>query len=129
MDTPIETSPYADRVGSILRGITMPQGLVVIYTQTEHHVYLRVGHPQPTCNVTGKVMSPWFGRKWMLSRHMTDGEIVQTAFLATLTAIEHEVREQFRYKGVAVMDPHYDIDKLVALRAQPDAIKERDHHA
>lgn len=75
-------------------------------------------------NVTGG-RTTWRSRKWRLSPHMTDGEIVQTAFLATLTALEHETREQFKYRGVAVFDPHYDIEKLVALRSQPDAIKER----
>lgn len=69
----------------------------------------------------------WHGRKWRLSPHMTDGEVVQTALMATLAAAEHEHRERFRYKGVSVFDPHYDIDQLVALRASPGALKERAH--
>ena len=77
------------------------------------------------CNVTGEPMR-WTSRKWMLSEHMTDGEIVQTAFLATKIAIEHELRETFYYKGQPIFDPHYDLDKLHALRSQPDALKERD---
>ena len=39
-----------------------------------------------TCNVTGKPMT-WKSREWMLHPLMTDGEVVQTAFLATMTAI------------------------------------------
>lgn len=69
--------------------------------------------------------SVWKGRKWPLSVWMTDGEVVQTAFLALMTALEHEAREKFTYKGVTVFDPHYDIDKLVALRQAPDSIQER----
>lgn len=78
------------------------------------------------CNVTGEPMD-WSGRKWTISVHMTDGEIVQTIFKACLTAIEHEIREKFKYRGVSIFDPHYDIEKLVELRRQPDSIKEREH--
>jgi hypothetical protein len=60
----------------------------------------------------------WKGRKWLLSPHMLKSEVIQTAFLAVLTAEEHETREAFLYKGVAVMSPHYDLDRLVALHGQ-----------
>lgn len=76
------------------------------------------------CNITGEKMD-WRGRKWMLSEHMTDGEIVQTAFKAILTALEHEARETFRYLGQAIFDPHFDLERLVALRTDPASIKER----
>lgn len=76
------------------------------------------------CNVTGEPIT-WRSRKWRLSPHMTDGEVVQTAFLAAKTAMEHEMREKFTYKGVTVFDPHYDIDKLVELRSSPGSIKGR----
>lgn len=87
--------------------------------------YLQVTCVEGTCNVTGKPMG-WQGRKWRLSPHMTDGEVVQTAFMAVMAANEHETREKFTYRGVSVFDPHYDIEKLVELRKQPDALKERD---
>jgi hypothetical protein len=77
-------------------------------------------------DVATGVPTVWKGRKWTLSPHMTDGEIVQTAWLATMTAIEHEARERFTYRGVSVFDPHYDIEKLVELRRAPDAIKVRE---
>lgn len=76
------------------------------------------------CNVTSESIV-WKSRKWRLSEHMTDGEIVQTAFLAVLTAMEHEIREQFLYRGTAIFDPHYDIEKLVELRQRSDALIER----
>lgn len=75
-------------------------------------------------NTTGQPFK-WHGRKWRLSAHMTDGEVVQTAFLATLTAIEHETRERFTFLGQAVFDPHYDIYALVKLHKSAAAIKRR----
>jgi hypothetical protein len=76
------------------------------------------------CNVEN-IPIQWKGRKWLLSEHMLDGELVQTALKAVLTALEHEARERFKYRGVAIFSPHYDIEKLVALHEQPDSTKER----
>lgn len=53
------------------------------------------------------------GRKWYISTHATPAEIVQTCLKAVLTALEHEAREKFRYKDVAVFQPHLDLDTLV----------------
>lgn len=86
--------------------------------------YLRVAALEGTCNVTGKGLS-WNGRKWRLSEHMTDGEVVATAFKALITALEHEARELFTFQGAAVYDSHVDIYKLVALRKAPDALTGR----
>lgn len=109
----------------VLSRITLPFGWKFTITDKHGTVTLQITNPKPTCNVTGQPTAPWRGRKWLLSEHMTDGEIVQTAFMATLAAVEHEVRELFLYRGLAVLDPHYDIEKLVELRASPDALKER----
>lgn len=67
------------------------------------------------------------GRKWLLSTHMTRNEIVQTCFLAVLTAVEHEVRENFRYRERKIFNPHFSPDVLwevarktsLDLRAEP----------
>lgn len=60
------------------------------------------------------------GRKWLLSQHMTDSEVVQTALLAVLTAEEHEARERFRYKGQAIYGPHQSAEDLVRYPARLD---------
>lgn len=79
-----------------------------------------------TCNTTGEPLD-WAGRKWGLSYHMTDSEVVQTCFKAVLTALEHEAREQFRFDGAAVMNPHYDIYALKRL-CEEQAFDEREDH-
>jgi hypothetical protein len=55
------------------------------------------------------------GRKWYISSHATSAEVIQTAFKAVLSAMEHEVREQFLYKGKAIFGPHLDLEQLVEL--------------
>lgn len=67
----------------------------------------------------------WKSRKWLLSQHMTEGEVVQTCLMATLAALEHEAREKFTYEGTRLFDPHFDIRKLMALRQSEGSILER----
>lgn len=51
-------------------------------------------------------------RKWRLSVHMTETEIVRTAWKALLAAVEHEAGEEFLYDGVAIYNPHIDVQHL-----------------
>lgn len=46
---------------------------------------------------------------------MTKSEVVQTAFKAVLTAVEHETRETFLYRNKAIFGPHYNVDALLKL--------------
>lgn len=121
------------RFTELLKDIEYP-GMQILCGQLDyvHHLLPIAGAPvylmvtsQDVCNVTGEPLE-WKSRKWLLSRHMTDGEVIQTALKAIMTAEEHEIRERFKYKGQPVFDPHYDIDKLVELRASADALKERE---
>src|ERR1044072_6984366 len=58
------------------------------------------------------------GRKWYISQHMCLSEVVQTCLKAILTAVEHEVREQFTFDGQAVYSPHLDAEQLKAVGHQ-----------
>lgn len=68
------------------------------------------------------------GRKWYISRFATKSEIVQTALKAVLTALEHEAREDFKYRGETIFAPHFDVDSMVEgcfdldMRIPPGAI-------
>jgi hypothetical protein len=101
------------------------QGVAFKVARNGDHPYLQVCNLSGTCSVTGKSL-PWYGRKWLLSYHMTDGEVVQTALMAALAAAEHEVRETFKYLGKAIYGPHLDVNKLVSLCKLPGAIKGRE---
>lgn len=76
-------------------------------------LYLQLKWMEP-CSFTGKP-SPQSSRKWLLSAYMTKSEFIQTCLKAVLTAVEHEAREHFKYKGEAVYRPHYDVDALHSL--------------
>lgn len=113
------------KVIRIAEQVVLPFNLRHRITQSGTVWSYQVSEPNGKCNVTGEPMS-WNGRKWRLSQHMTDSEIVQTMLKAVLTAQEHEAREGFLYRGKAIFDPHYDVDLLWELRARDDALSERE---
>jgi len=61
------------------------------------------------------------GRKWYISRHATRSEVVQTALLAVLTAVEHEAREYFMFDGAPLFHPHHSIEGLQCCVYATDA--------
>ncbi len=48
-------------------------------------------------------------RKWWVSSHCTLSEVVETAFKAARAAIDHELKESFRFEGEPVYNPHFDV--------------------
>lgn len=62
----------------------------------------------------------WSGRKWRLSKFMTESEVVGTCFKAALTCEEHECRERFKFMGRAVYGPHIDVFALHGVAAKLD---------
>lgn len=106
-----------ETVEAILSNISYPGAKFVLRTHSINP-YLQVEF-DGCCNLSG-VPITWRGRKWGLSFYMTKSEIVQTAFLAVLTAIEHETREKFLFKDRAVFGPHFDIERLVTLAGDPN---------
>lgn len=81
--------------------------------------YLQIRFDAP-CSTTGEEKG-WSSRKWALSFNMTRSEVVLTAFKAVLTALEHEARENFLYRGRAILGPHFDVDLLHELCGLGDA--------
>lgn len=66
------------------------------------------------CNNTTEIKEQ-SGRKWYISPYMCHSEVVRTIYKAIVTAEMHELDEQFLYKGVAIYDPHRDIEELTLL--------------
>lgn len=102
----------ADKFKEILRHVQF-KGWSFIVKQDGARCYMQVAFSE-NHSETGEP-AYWTGRKWMLSDHMTDSEVVQTAFLGVMTAVEHETREAFTFCGAAIFGPHFDVDLLVDL--------------
>lgn len=61
------------------------------------------------------------GRKWYISRHATESEIIHTCLLAVLTAEEHEAREHFLFDGKPIFHPHHTLPALESIAECIDA--------
>lgn len=53
-------------------------------------------------------------RKFYISSHACDSEIIRTAYLAIQQAEAHEMNEQFKFDNVAIFDPHLNYKNLAA---------------
>jgi hypothetical protein len=62
------------------------------------------------------------GRKFYISPYMTEGEVVQTCFLAIKTAEEHEMRELFQFRKQRVFGPHFNLGWLAEQLANDPSI-------
>lgn len=103
----------------------MPSWRLTVRQVGEAVIWLQVEDIDARCAVTGEPTT-WRGRKWLLSRHMTETEIVCTAFKALQHALDHELREHFVYRGARVFDPHRSIALLVEVAGRADALDVRD---
>jgi glucose dehydrogenase len=98
----------------VLRLVQYPGYTFKVHGDHRGITYLQATFKAP-CNEAGGVSVRQTTRKWRLSRHMTTSELVQTALKCVLTSLEHEAREQFRYRGAAIFGPHFDVERLVSL--------------
>lgn len=73
-------------------------------TNKYESVFLQYGEATHCANNPDDI-STQYGRKWYMSQHMTDSEIIQTIFLAVTVWEEHERRERFRLDGKAIFGP------------------------
>lgn len=81
----------------------------------EPRIFLQIEYSAfDTKNNTG-IYEHWKGRKWYLSEHMTNDEIVKTAYAAFEAAVTHEVMEGFKMDGVTVFNPHLDFEELIKI--------------
>jgi hypothetical protein len=111
------------KVRTILNRIRYKNWSFYLGQLADGHLYIQAQFPA-ACADSG-VIETQFGRKWLLSEHMTLSEIIQTAFKAVMTAEEHETRECFRFDGQPIFGPHFYVSDLFEVAAY----RERDARA
>lgn len=80
---------------------------VYLNDRSEGRLYLQVSYRANDATKPDRAREQeWRGRKWYLSEHMLDDEVVKTAFAAFRAAVEHEVMEGFTVQGIRVFNPH-----------------------
>lgn len=76
--------------------------------------WVQIVCPEGVDTVTGAPVA-WKGRKWKLSYHMTDTEVVQTLWAAVQRALLHEASELFKFDQVALFDRHISVHRMVEM--------------
>jgi hypothetical protein len=99
----------------IIRQCSFKPWTISVHRGDQCRIYLQIHDEAAVCNVTGKP-APWSGRKWYLSPHMTETEVVKTALKAVIAAVEHETLERFKYKDLSIFDPHIRVEDLIHIR-------------
>lgn len=111
-----------DELKTIIDTVTYKDGFSFIIG--DDYIQLR---EMTTCNRSNEPYESK-GRKWKWSQFMTKSEVVTTCLKACLQYEEHEARENFKYHGVSIFDPHYDVDKLLTLRTSKEWDDVRESH-
>lgn len=105
-----------DEIKEVINQITYKRGWVIIVSLDGNRPVLQVEFEGEDV-VTGAIEKQKC-RKWFLSYHMCNNELVGTAFNAIRAAEEHETREFFKYKNERVMNPHFSYDDIADLIKQ-----------
>ena len=59
-------------------------------------------------------------RKWMLSYHMCDSEVIQTVYAAIERAVIHEAKEKFKFENKTIFNPHRSVYSLLDICTKED---------
>lgn len=122
-----------EKVNSIVGRISMNLLGIEFKTRVERdnlhpdngRVFIQIIFNAP-CTKDGEVKE-WHGRKWYLSEHMTDDEIVKTTYSAFKACVEHEVMESFKVDGIILFNPHLDFEQLLAI--SHNEVRRKDHQS
>lgn len=109
-------------IGAVLRDVNFP-GYMFQVLEAGGRCYMQ-GVFEASCS-EDNIARLQYTRKWYLSHEATRSEIVQTALKLVLTAVEHEARERFTYRGRPIFGPHFDVDRLVTMFGEGDPLARR----
>lgn len=76
-------------------------------------IYIQMSYDAPD-TITGLTES-WKGRKWYLTKYMTDDEIIKTAYTAFEACVKHEIMENFKVDGIILFNPHINFEELLKI--------------
>lgn len=79
-------------------------------------VYLQIVYTAPCTNEN--IVQEWKGRKWYLSKFMTNDEIIKTCYVAFKSAVEHEIMEGFKVDNTILFNPHTNFEALLSVSSK-----------
>lgn len=82
----------------------------------EPRVYIQIGYWDKCCKTSNEIY--WYSRKWYLSEHMVDDEIIKTLYLCFEVAVKHELLEAFKVDKQSLFNPHLDFEELLKVKKE-----------
>jgi hypothetical protein len=117
----IKIDPLRERVNTLLARVALKGKAASFQIIEKAPGVVLLQHMQVLQCVTTDQLRDTRGRKFYLSPHMTDEEILQTALLAVILFEEHEVRERFTFDGKRIFSPHKSLAALEHCEEQERA--------
>lgn len=118
-----EPAAKIDKIREVVKRCAFQEYIFDVHLDGRGEIFLQASYMEAD-TVTGVIESQ-LTRRWFISPHMTDSEIVRTAFKCIITSMEHRTREWFTYKGRAIFGPHFDVDVLHGVCGQKESFEHR----
>lgn len=113
-----------ERIREVVKRCAFQEYIFDVHLDGRGEIFLQASYLEPD-TVTG-VIDTQVTRRWFISPHMTDSEIVRTAFKCIITSMEHRAREWFTYRGRSIFGPHFDVEALYRVCEQKESFDHRE---
>ena len=101
-----------EQLNSILNKIKYKDWKLIAQNYTDCYVIKWVFLDKDVTNPYDHNLYEQHCRKWFISKHSTESEVIRSAYLAVIQAEMHEAAEQFQFNDVRLFDPHTNYTDL-----------------
>lgn len=78
-------------------------------------IFIQIGYKCKDVKDSSSRAKMYKSRKWYLSDHMPEDEIIKTAYLAYEICVKHEILHGFKVGGITLFNPHIDYKELLKI--------------
>jgi hypothetical protein len=100
------------QIQEILDAIKIPGHKILLHQKGDGYL-VQLAYADPDVE-TGK-MQLQKTRKWYLSAHMTESEVVESVWAAYKRSMVHRASENFTYYGKRVYSQHFDVNARIQM--------------
>ncbi len=100
-----------EQIAEIINQCTYKKWSYILHDDVNEGLWLQLKWIERDCK--NNIETEQKSRKWKLSYHMCENELVRTYYKAVKCALEHELDEQFMFKNMPVFNPHINYSDIV----------------
>lgn len=103
-----------DELDRIVSEIALPNQMRFVTGSDGDLLTIKIRRDDDVCHVTKQPGYSWEGRRWIIEDHYDESHVLRAAWACFISTMEHELREQFVYKGKLPFEAHFDIADVMA---------------